>query len=146
MSSPQPYLNLIDVLRTASWVWLHLLQFCVSNQSLSAAEDAENKPWRPIPSSRISVSGTKALRWILLPICLAVSFINGVFCSGVLLSFAVWINNELQLDAHWVSRNIMNAIGYLGFGSGACIIMTGMSYFPFSGLLLMASLQAAPIV
>ncbi|KIM78588.1 hypothetical protein PILCRDRAFT_11056 [Piloderma croceum F 1598] len=32
------------------WVWLHLLQFDVSNQYLDPTEDALNKPDRPIPS------------------------------------------------------------------------------------------------
>ncbi|KAI0065532.1 hypothetical protein BV25DRAFT_1798511, partial [Artomyces pyxidatus] len=57
------------------WTWLHLLQFCVSNQSANPEEDALNKPWRPIPSRRISVSATHVLRWVLLPICFALSIL-----------------------------------------------------------------------
>src|ERR1700734_2784258 len=55
------------------WVWLHLLQFDVSNQYLDPTEDTLNKPFRPIPSGRVTLRQAQILRWALVPICMALS-------------------------------------------------------------------------
>ncbi|KAI0054327.1 hypothetical protein BV25DRAFT_1817197, partial [Artomyces pyxidatus] len=94
------------------WTWLHLLQFCVSNQSANPEEDALNKPWRPIPSRRISVSATHVLRWVLLPICFALSILLRVPLHGVAFAVAIFVHNDLRLDRHWLLRTVCNAWGY----------------------------------
>jgi 4-hydroxybenzoate polyprenyltransferase len=47
----------------STWLWLIILQFCLQNQcgTGSPEEDAINKPWRPIPSQRISLENAKKL-------------------------------------------------------------------------------------
>ncbi len=97
------------------WVWLHLLQFCVSNQTTNPHEDSANKPWRPIPSGLISVHAARVLRWILLPICLAISVWCQVLSIGIALCLATLAHNELGWDAHWLPRNVLNAVGYASF-------------------------------
>ena len=106
-------------LLAVAWVWLYLLQFCVSNQSISPDEDALNKPWRPIPSGRITVSDSRWLRWMLLFACLILSFHHNVIGPAVALTLGIWINNELRLDNHWLTRGICNALGYASFNAGA---------------------------
>ena len=101
------------------WVWLHLLQFCVSNQSVEPDEDSKNKPWRPIPAGNISLHAARRLRWLLLAACLAYSAETGVLVAGATLSFATWAHNEANLGSHWLSRNALNAIGYASFSIGA---------------------------
>ena len=101
------------------WTWFHLLQFCVSNQRLSMGEDAVNKPWRPIPAGRLSRSQAKTFRWILLPACLALSLAYGIPLIGFALTIGILLNNEMRLDSHWFTRNVMNAIGYAVFDAGA---------------------------
>ena len=108
--------------RTALWTWLHLLQFCVSNQSLSPDEDALNKPWRPIPAGRISVRQATTLRWTLLPLCLFLSFAFGISAVGVVLMIGILLHNELRLDSHWFTRNVLNAVGYATFDAGAMTV------------------------
>lgn len=46
---------------TFLWVWTNLLPFSMNNQSqqCSIVEDRINKPWRPIPSGRISMREAK---------------------------------------------------------------------------------------
>ncbi|KAJ7667539.1 UbiA prenyltransferase family [Mycena polygramma] len=112
-------------IRTIVWVWFHLLQFCISNQMLGVAEDVENKPWRPIPTRRITVSQASLLRWALAPICLIMSVSFGVFDSGIMLALGIFLNNEMGFDRHWFTRNIANSLGYFAFESGASIIMLG---------------------
>ena len=114
-------------MHTLAWVWLNLLQFCVSNQSLpeSVEEDRNNKPWRPIPSRRMSRHTARALRWALLLACLAISSSYSVKYPGLALSLGIWLNNELGLDCHWITRNICNALGYAAFSAGATHVACG---------------------
>ncbi|KAF8994557.1 UbiA prenyltransferase family [Cyathus striatus] len=105
--------------RALLWVLIYLLQFCVSNQSLSPEEDAENKPWRPIPAEMISVKQARLFRWCLLGLGLALSAYYRVLWPACILTVGIWVNNELRLDSHWATRNICNALGYAAFNAGA---------------------------
>ncbi|KAI0746386.1 UbiA prenyltransferase family-domain-containing protein [Daedaleopsis nitida] len=105
------------------WIWLHLLQVDVANQSLRPDEDEVNKPWRPIPSSRITRSSARALRWTLLPTCLALSFILRVPMAGGVLCIANLLYHELALDGFWLTKNLCNAVGYACFNAGASRVL-----------------------
>ena len=121
------------------WTWIHLLQLCVSNQSLDSEEDALNKPWRPIPSRLMSVDRARALRWILLPSCLFLSLCLGTTWPSISLLLATLAYHELQFDSHVVLRNLCNAWGYASFNAGAAMIASGTSYvflfYPISDLI-----------
>jgi hypothetical protein len=108
------------------WTWLHLLQFCVSNQSLDPEEDSSNKPWRPIPSGLISVDAARSLRWMLMPLCLSVSVRLEAYWQGISLALAFLAHNEFGLHSHLFLRNICNAWGYASFNAGAFAIASGM--------------------
>ncbi|KAF7797875.1 hypothetical protein EIP86_009081 [Pleurotus ostreatoroseus] len=110
-------------LRAFFWLWLHLLHFCVSNQSLSPEEDAQNKPFRPIPAGRITVAQARKLRWVLIPICLTVSAAYGVLYPSITLAVHFLLHNELKLDANWITRNLLNALGYCAFDAGTSGIL-----------------------
>ena len=99
----------------------------MSNQSLpgSAAEDAANKPWRPLPSARISVRAARRLRWVLVPVCLGVSLALGATAPGVALAVLFLGNNEGGIDARGVMRNVFNGLGYGGFNLGATCVASG---------------------
>ncbi|OBZ71461.1 hypothetical protein A0H81_08918 [Grifola frondosa] len=117
-----PKATVIHVCARLIWVWFNLLQFCVSNQSLSPAEDAANKPWRPIPAHRITVTTARRLRWMLLFVCILLSFYFRIATPGIALAIVIWANNELYFDSHWVTRNACNALGYAAFNSGATYV------------------------
>lgn len=34
----------------------------------------------------------------------------------------ILLHNELRLDAHWFTRNVLNAIGYATFDAGAMTV------------------------
>ena len=110
------------------WTWIHLLQLCISNQSLESEEDALNKPWRPIPSRLISVARARTLRWILLPLCLFVSLRLGAQWPSISLVLATLAYHELQFDSHVILRNLCNAWGYASFNAGAAMIASGTSH------------------
>jgi 4-hydroxybenzoate polyprenyltransferase len=113
------------------WTWLHLLQFCVSNQSLNPEEDVLNKPWRPIPSGIVSVLNARILRWILLPLCLSLSIMMSLeaLWQGISLAIAFIAYNELHLHSHWLTRNACNAWGYASFNAGASAIAGAYNSF-----------------
>jgi len=108
LSSP---IRLID---TTFWVWLHLLQFNVANQIKAPEEDKINKPTRPIPSGRITVTNATILRWTLVPICLAYSALYSpqlTWVSLTMLLFTTWYN-EHGGDKESFSKNLLTAIMY----------------------------------
>ena len=37
----------------------------------------------------------------------------------MMLMLGILLHNELKLDSHWLTRNVLNAIGYAVFDAGA---------------------------
>ncbi|KAJ6588255.1 hypothetical protein B0H19DRAFT_1013062 [Mycena capillaripes] len=107
------------------WTWTHLLQVATSNQYRSIAEDAINRPWRPLPSGRMSQNSTATMRWLLVPICVlsSIPFGKEVVLSSLSLTILLIAHDEFGLSRHWASKNIINACGYLSFEIGATQIM-----------------------
>ena len=106
------------------WLWLLVLQFGVSNQTLSGsiAEDRINKPWRPIPASRVTLKQARIFRWCLIAPCLAISIYYQNLHAAVAETMAFLAYNEFGLSEHWLSKNLLNAIGYAAFEVGAVVV------------------------
>ncbi|OBZ67680.1 hypothetical protein A0H81_12354 [Grifola frondosa] len=141
-----PTLSFVSFFRAFIWTWLHLLQFCISNQSLSLDEDRKNKPWRPLPSRRTSVSYAFTLRWLLVPVCLALSIAYGVTAAGFIFTISIILHNELKLDSHWFTRNTLNALGYAVFDAGATAIIRTDGSLEFPPVVLTAHYLSIGIV
>ncbi|KAF9018943.1 hypothetical protein BDZ89DRAFT_1021131 [Hymenopellis radicata] len=108
---------------TLLWTWLHLLQFCVSNQRSSSIEDAHNKPWRPIPSARISPRQTHLLRLLLVPLCIVFSSVFGTMTVSAIFALLTFAHNDTPLGhSNWVTRNFLVAAGYATLDVGAAIV------------------------
>ncbi|KAI0794769.1 UbiA prenyltransferase family [Fomes fomentarius] len=122
-----PRTDLRAFAQSVCWTWLYLLQFCLSNQSLSPDEDERNKPWRPLPSRRISIRHALIIRWTLLPLCIVLSVFHNITAVGLILTLGILLHNELRLDAHWFTRNVLNALGYAVFDAGATAIACASS-------------------
>jgi len=110
------------------WMWIcriHLLQCNTSNQSRSREEDAVNRPWRPIPSGRISERSVFFLRLGLVPFCIGLSAIYGwdVALTSALLTVTTIVYDEFSLAGHWVGKNACNILGYTSFEIGATKVM-----------------------
>lgn len=106
------------------WIFLHLLQFDTSNQIQDVEEDAKNKPIRPLPAGRISLSHATILRWGLVPACWIISVLHSgpvLFSSIALVLFTI-LYNELQGHRHWLTKNIVTAIGFASFEVGGTFI------------------------
>lgn len=107
------------------WIWIHLLQFEVSNQITGQAEDALNKSDRPLPSGRVSLGTAIFLRWILIPICWAISIAYSfeALYTSIALVFLTVVYNELSGHAgNFVIRNLLNVGGYACYEIGAILV------------------------
>ncbi|KAI5825149.1 hypothetical protein K523DRAFT_313968 [Schizophyllum commune Tattone D] len=109
------------------WTWLHQLHIDVSNQYTSLEEDRLNKPWRPLPSRRITEGQAKTLRWSLVPLTVGFSVIGGpnAVAASLWLATAFLIYESNAVAGHWFGKNIMNSLGYLGFEYGATSLLAG---------------------
>ncbi|KAG2064925.1 hypothetical protein BDR04DRAFT_1083782 [Suillus decipiens] len=147
-----PRHNLLGLSCVFFWLWLHLFQFNASNQSYSADEDVLNKPWRPVPSGRISVKDCRALRWGLLLFCLSFSSLfslNIAIASGVYAVLVV-MHDDFHLSHHPVFKNLCNAGGYmmyeLGFllilSRGSLLDVTSMKALSCSALVILLTVHA----
>jgi len=114
--------------KSSLWAFFHLLQIALSNQS-SGNEDKLDKPWRPVPSGRVSVEQVRRLRWILSAACLAASFVLGRCVFGASLGVTLYtiLYDDLLLRGHLVFRNLCIAAGYLASDIGTLTIMSESS-------------------
>ena len=121
------------LLRTAAvvgWVWINLLPFAINNQRQpeAIAEDGINKPWRPLPSGRLTPQQAKRLVLLFYVVAVVGSLLLGAMkqcLAGLLLGF--WYNVLRVSDSSFITRNFINALGFLGFTSGALEVALGRS-------------------
>jgi len=113
------------LLETSFWIWLHLLQFDVSNQTMSPEEDIHNKPDRPLPSGRVTLRQALIFRWVLVPMCIGYSafYSAAVAWSSAGLVLMTIIYDELGAHSkHWAIRNVVNAMGFGFFELGSTLV------------------------
>lgn len=122
--------------KVAFWVWINLLPFAIANQRQQAAikEDKINKPWRPMPSQRLSPNNARRLMLALYPIAFLASLYLGAVGQCIsLMVLGHWYNDHGGSDSSIVTRNVINACGFISFGSGAMEVALG--HHPFNALL-----------
>ena len=116
------------------WVWVNLLPMTIDNQRRpsSILEDGLNKPWRPIPSNRLTPRQAKSLMLALYPIAVLTSLVIGGFRPCLSLIFlGCWYNDFGGSDVSWISRNFLNACGFVCYAAGATEVTLG-SHFEIS--------------
>lgn len=106
------------------WVWLHVLQFNLSNQVRDPEEDRSNKPWRPLPSGRITLANTFILKYITIATCLLWSYSYGpcVLTPSAFLTLLIHMYHEMRGDQHWLTKNLMCSGGYACFATGTTLV------------------------
>ncbi|KAI0014480.1 hypothetical protein F4779DRAFT_560073 [Xylariaceae sp. FL0662B] len=110
-------------------VWVNLLPFTIDNQRQQAAilEDKHNKPWRTMPSGRMTETQAKTLMFILYPAAFCVSlWLGGARQCLTLMALGYGYNDLNLADWSWVSRNAINALGFCCFASGALEVALNM--------------------
>ncbi|KAL7812637.1 UbiA prenyltransferase family domain-containing protein [Trichoderma aethiopicum] len=116
-----------------AWIWLNLLVEDIANQRLEGAivEDAVNKPWRPLPSRRLTPE--RARDWLIISIIAAVglSALFGGYSASITLMVFIWMYNDLEGSSSgiWI-RNALNAGGLMCFSWGALATLSGGELLP----------------
>ncbi|KAJ3491764.1 hypothetical protein NLI96_g438 [Meripilus lineatus] len=98
----------------------HLFRLQFSVQSL--VQDQINKASRLIPSSRITVTQAKKLRWVLIFLSLLTSGYHGNLVAAAIILVADVVYNDLGFSTWWFTKSLLNAVGYVGFQYGAVTI------------------------
>ena len=108
------------------WVWINLLPFAINNQRQpsATAEDRINKPWRTMPSRRM----TETQAWRLMLLFYAVAIIASYLLDAlrqclILIIIGTWYNDFGGADVSSTVRNFINACGFVCFTSGALQVM-----------------------
>ena len=112
------------------WIWSNTIIFDLCNQRNPASirEDRINKPWRPIPSGRLTPMQNR--RWTLyaVPITYALSCALGAGRETPGMYLLLWMYNDLGgSDEHWIPRNTMNAVGYVWCSVGMVAVLRDQS-------------------
>lgn len=128
-SPPGLYQVICRVPKIVIWIWLNLLIFTLANQRLpdSILEDRVNKPWRNLPSGRVTPAGAKRLLLYTLPAVFGatVCFIGGVE-ENLLMIMLSWMYCELGgAEEHFFVKNAFNAAGYTTNGAASLRLASG---------------------
>ncbi|KAF2645496.1 hypothetical protein P280DRAFT_486664 [Massarina eburnea CBS 473.64] len=110
------------------WNWINVLLFSISNQRLpdSVLEDTVNKPWRPLPSRRITPAQARQLLLVVIPMALFTGALLGGVPEATLLMVLTWMYNDLGgADESPIIRNLLNALGITCYSSASAIIAAG---------------------
>lgn len=110
------------------WNWLNVLIFDLANQSLenSIVEDRINKAWRPIPSGRLTASEARSILLWTIPVVVLFSRGYGGTAECVAVLALTWMYNDLGgSDQHYITRNLINACGFVYYSSGSASVATG---------------------
>lgn len=80
-----------------------------------------NRPWRPLPSGRVSQAAAVRLRRITVLLCLLHSSAYGWDMTGVTagLIFTTYFYDNVGLASHHVGKSLCNVGGYATFEIGA---------------------------
>ncbi|KAF9040692.1 UbiA prenyltransferase family [Panaeolus papilionaceus] len=140
-----PTRRFAHAIQAVLWIYLHLFQFNLSNQVRDPEEDRQNKPWRPLPSGRITLKNANRLKKLSIAACLFASWCYGWRLLRISAFFTVLIPayHELHGDSHWISKNLMNAVGYACFASGSTLIASkDRTQLDFTGTLSISVISA----
>jgi 4-hydroxybenzoate polyprenyltransferase len=112
----------------ALWVWVAVLQFCIHNQrgQDSIEEDGINKPWRPLPSNRITSNQAANLLMATQLVACLLSYRLGVLTIYVVYCALLFVYNDFGgADHSGIARNFLCATGFTCYFTGALEIALG---------------------
>ena len=104
------------------WCWINVLIFDVANQRLktSVVEDSVNKPWRPLPSERLTRRQARRFLLLVVPLGFLATLYIGGMEETVAMMALTWMYNDLGgADESYLVRNLINACGFVCYSSGA---------------------------
>lgn len=121
------------------YAWMLTSLFDLSNQRLpqSIEEDLKNKPWRPIPSGRLTGPQMRTTLLVTTPIVAIFSFYHGVQTETAFFLVLNWYYNDLEAsDAHFALRTATGTLGFTVINWGSLKITCGPDFAPNSTALI----------
>ena len=117
------------------WSSSNLFIFNLHNQRHPAAvaEDLVNKPWRPLPSGRITPEQTTRIMYCMYPVILSVAFVSGGLGPCIFEAFLCLWYNEWGGASHPFLKNVLNGFGFACFLAGPLEVATKESVFSGGG-------------
>ncbi|KAJ5630608.1 uncharacterized protein N7484_010708 [Penicillium longicatenatum] len=102
------------------WNWVNLIAFDVANQRLpeSVKEDSINKPWRPLPQGRMSLSQARQLLLWTVPVALVLGIVLQAGWETALILLLTWMYNDLH-GGDALTRDFIIAVAYDAFLAGS---------------------------
>ena len=88
-------------------------------------EDSLNKPWRPIPSQRLTADQARRLLFLVIPIAMVISIYLGAYIETATIFVFVWMYNGIGGADEGIIRNALNAGGFVCFNAGVTAITAG---------------------
>ncbi|KAI9660213.1 MAG: hypothetical protein M1831_003520 [Alyxoria varia] len=121
---------LLALLKLLTFNTLNLLIFDLANQRLpsSIREDAHNKPWRPLPTRRLTPRAAQRLLLAAVPTALLTCafVLRGAVAETALLVALTWMYNDLGGgDRGYVVRNGIIAVAFGGYNLGSLRLAAG---------------------
>ncbi|KAM0254293.1 hypothetical protein ACHAQJ_006933 [Trichoderma viride] len=106
--------------KVVAFNWYNVLIFDLANQRSeeSIKEDLINKPWRPIPSGKVTGEQTRRFMLVAIPIALALNYYFGVWKEGIFIQILTWLYNDLK-GGDEVVRDLIISIAYGCFNHGS---------------------------
>lgn len=134
-----PALGLGQIIQAMPWMllwsWSNLFLFNLHNQrhSHAIAEDALNKPWRPLPAGRLTARQATKIMYcmyaVIITLGITVSALSPYLLEAVL---CLWYN-EWGSAADPVLKNILNGLSFACFFTGPFKVATRHSVFSGDG-------------
>ena len=96
-------------LLVAFWTWINLLPFAIDNQRQPAAiaEDSLNRPWRPMPSNRLTQKQARQIMFTIYPVAgLTSLYAGGLHQCIPLMVLGYWYNDCGGADISCVVRKL----------------------------------------
>lgn len=119
---------LIRIPSIVAFNWSNLLIFDIANQRLPAAvvEDSVNKPWRPLPTRKITMSAAQAWLLMIIPTTLTIANIQKVGFESAILVTLTWMYNDLGGgDCDYRVRNAIIAAAFAVYNTASLKIALG---------------------
>jgi 4-hydroxybenzoate polyprenyltransferase len=134
--------TMVQILLRLPWVilfnWSNVLIFDMANQRLpsSVEEDRINKPWRAVPSGRMTSNQVRKGMLVAIPAVLAFNhFVLHVGVESALLLVGDWLYNDLGGgDENWVLRNTILAAAFWLYNVGSTKVAARTSASPHCSL------------
>ncbi|KAI0102055.1 UbiA prenyltransferase family-domain-containing protein [Nemania sp. FL0031] len=106
--------------------WYSVFIFDLSNQrsAESIEEDLLNKPWRPIPTGKVTATEARRSLFVAIPLVLLFNYLLGVWRQGLFILILTWMYNDIR-GGDEVIRDLIISVAYGMFNSASLEIAVG---------------------